>query len=298
MNFKVSLSDQIKQNIQAAATEVSRAHLTAAQSFMRDLSQMTYSKAQEMASQKLHSTRQQYVDNLSFDQVDQNNWVITLNKDVAHIEEGYSSFDMIKAGLASGKNAKRSKEGFNYIHIPLEHKQGPASSQSPLHSNPVQSGQAFETTKGDLAKDLKRLKGVFGVGQMGTFNYPSGAPVLGQVWKMSKDAFTPTWTMKNVFGDQISTQITGGKAIHKNLVGLTGIQYQDGKGVKTAYLTWRTVSEKTLNQWTQTKAGKKGQMRQGTWIHPGYSGAKIFPELEQWAIDQLNRELKRIFSEV
>lgn len=297
MNFKISLSQQIKQNIQTAATEITRAHLNAAQAFMRDLAQMTYAKAQEMASQKLHSTRQQYVDNLSFDQVDQNSWVITLDKNAAHIEEGYSSFDMLKAGLASGKNAKISKEGHKYINIPLEHKQGPAAAKHPLHSVPVQRGQIHETTKGDLAKDLKRLRGAFGVDQAGTLTHPGGAPVIGQVWKMNRDAFSPTWTMKNAFGDERSTQITGGKLIHKNLIGLTGIQYKAGRGVKTAYLTWRTASEKTLAGWVEGK-GKKGQMRQGTWIHPGYSGAKIFPELEKWAIDQLNRELKRIFSEV
>jgi hypothetical protein len=293
MNFKVSLQQRIIDNVKSAAGEITRSHLSAAQDFMKDLSYSVYAKAHEMAAQKLHSTRQQYTDALYYDDRSGLEIVIGLHATAAHLETGYDKFDMLQSGLLNGPNVKTSKEGHRYVRVPFEHSQAPAATGHPMNTRPVQIGQIGETTRGNLAKDLKRLKQVFGIS--GRVDLPSGAPAQGPVWTVGKTAGTPVWTMRDMFGDTRSASITGGRPISKNLVGLTSIQYKAGRSIKTGYMTWRTASEKTLNEWTKTKAGRAGKMRKGTWIHPGFSGAHIFPELERFAKEALDRELRRLF---
>lgn len=295
MNFKVSLQQEVIDNVKYAVGEITKAHMSAAQSFMKDLSYSVYAKAHELAAQKLHTTRQQYSDALYYDDKGGNEIIIGLHASAAHLEKGYDTFDMLKSGLLSGPNVKRSKEGHRYVRVPFENKQAPANPTHPMHNRPVQIGQIGETTRGDLSKDLKRLKRVFGIS--GQTKLPTGGPAQGPVWTIGRTPGTPVWTMRDMFGDTRSMSITGGKPISKNLVGLTGIQYKAGRSVRTGYMTWRTASEKTLQEWTQTKKGKAGKMRQGTWIHPGFSGAHIFPELERFAKEALSLELRRLFQE-
>lgn len=287
MRFKVSLADSIHIKIANAAEQLSQAHIRAAQSAMRDLAVETYAKAQEMASQRLNSTRQKYADSLSFDQAGDNHWVITLDGDAKYLEEGYPSFNQIEAGLARGPKSKVSKAGHRYVVIPFEHKQAAAAKGHPMHDVAVQRGQAAETTKGNLAEDLKRLKKIFGIKNpiMG----PGGQAVQGKAWSITKNEFGPQWSYSDAAGSQMTAAITGGRPIHKNLQGITGVQFQQktrggGERTKTAHMTWRIASE--------------NPNAKGKWIHPGFSGAKIFPDLEQWAASQLNMRLREIFDTV
>lgn len=278
MRFKVSLAEQLALRIASAAGQITMARAKAAQQVMRELAEDTHNKAQEMAGQRLNSTRQKYIDNLSFDQVGDNHWALTLNADAAYLEEGYSTFDMIKAGLTRGPKSKMSKKGHRYVSIPFEHAQAPGKSNHPQHDVPVQRGQQSETTKGNLAKDLMRLKQSFGL--KGTFKDQNGNPIYGKVFTVTKNPLGPMWNYSDVLGNK-DTAIMEGKEIHKNLAGLTGIQYKAGSKTKTAYMTWRTASE------NPESAGK--------WIHPGFDGAKIFPDLEQWAVQRIGQKLRDIF---
>ena len=284
MIFKVSLAQQLEYRIAEAAGQITAAHARAAQSAMKDLAIATYAKAQEMAAQRLHSTRQKYIDNLSFDQAGEGHWMVTLHGDAAYLEEGYGSYDMIKQGLARGPKSKVSKRGYRYVVIPFEHSTKAAGAGHPQHNQPVQIGQPQETTKGSLAQDLKRLKKSFEIPD--TYKDVNGNPIYGKVFTVTKNPLSPQWHYKDVLGQHDTANITG-KQIHPNLAGLTGIQWEQklrggGSRTRTAYMTWRVASENPEVQ--------------GKWIHPGFDGARVFPDLEMWAVQQINQRLREIFS--
>ena len=65
----------------------------------------------------------------------------------------------------------------------------------------------------------------------------------------------------------------------KNLDGLVKIQKTYGNKTQSTYMTFRRVS-------TNSKAG--------SWMHPGYAGAKIFPMVEQFIESQLDVILSSI----
>lgn len=70
-----------------------------------------------------------------------------------------------------------------------------------------------------------------------------------------------------------------GKDLAQNLQGLVKIQKTYEKKTESYYMTFRRVSD-------NTDASK--------WIHPGYKGANIFPDLERWTDVQIERILNEI----
>ena len=94
---------------------------------VRQMASMTHAKTQELASAKLQSTRQTYLDNLEFQEVDNGIWIVSLDQPALWIEEGRKAGDMTEDLLR--KNAKISKDGFKYKAIPFGH--GKTPSQTP-----------------------------------------------------------------------------------------------------------------------------------------------------------------------
>jgi|GEM_PF-4012310 len=286
MKFKVTLGDQLAMKMAAAAGAITTAHMLAAKKAMRDLTIAAHEKAIEMAGQRLNTTKQKYMDNLDYDVSGDNSWTVTLHGDAAYLEEGYGSYDMIKAGLARGPKSKVSKAGYRYVVIPMDHSEKYASPRNPRHLDPVQIGQAGESTKGTLAADLRRLKQVFGHRDDSGKNVPltnsSGDPVMGKAYTIKQTPFGP-WEYTNANGIK-KIEAIGGAPINKNLSGLTAIQWKDkANRTQTAYLTWRVASENPASQ--------------GKWQHPGFDGARIFPDLEQWAVNTIGVKLREIFQE-
>jgi len=95
---------------------------------VKQVASMTYAKTQELASSKLRSTRQLYLDNLSFQEVGQGIWVVSLDQPALWLEEGRKAGDMTEDLLR--KNAKIAKDGSRYKAIPFEHGKSPSQTSA------------------------------------------------------------------------------------------------------------------------------------------------------------------------
>ncbi len=108
---------ELKQEVQEAITQG-----------VKQLASMTHAKTQELASEKLQSTRQTYLDNLEFEEIQEGIWVVSLDQPALWIEEGRKSGDMTEDLLR--KNAKTAKDGSKYKAIPFDQARSP--SQTPM----------------------------------------------------------------------------------------------------------------------------------------------------------------------
>jgi hypothetical protein len=268
---------------------VTAAHLRAAPGAARDVAIQAHEKIREIVSDKLRSTKMEYLDSLSYGE-DGGLYTITLGGEAAYLETGYGSFDMkpgmlnSKAIVQTGKRAGQpwvqiGKDGNKYAAVPFEHGEAAAKSSHPEHDSPVRIGQPEQTTKGDLASDLKALREAFG--DEGITMGPGGQPVQGKVATWTKSKSGPQWSFKDVLGNSST------KSMEANpmLSGLTKIQYEvpkrkGGNMTKSAFLTWRIVSSKS-----------------NKWIHPGYGGVHAFPEVHAWASDALVRRVTELFQQ-
>lgn len=113
---------EMKEQVEKAVTEG-----------VRQVASMTYAKTQELASSKLKSTRDIYLDNLSFKEIENGIWVVTLDEPALWIEEGRKSGSMIPDLLK--KNAKIAKDGSRYKIIPFN--RGKTPSQTPVSAQPM-----------------------------------------------------------------------------------------------------------------------------------------------------------------
>jgi len=234
LDLKVKL-DELQIDMQNLAEETARDMV----SMMASLAEQTYEKAKEMASQKLHTTAQQYINALDHGQEDENTWVVTLHKDAEHLEDGYPGFHMLPK-LAQGPASKMGKDGHRYTVIPFKHTTAPA--------NPGNSKQA------DLASRLK-------------------SEIKMRQFKQVR-AGTSSKTGKYTTVERM----VSGASTHPYLKGLVRVReyksqehaHQKGSGpISSSYYTFRIASEK------QNPAEK--------WVHPGFVGVKIFPDVFQWA---------------
>ena len=80
----------------------------------------------------------------------------------------------------------------------------------------------------------------------------------------------------NAYQGKVATLVKTGI---KNLDGLTKYQNNYGKRAQSSYVTYRRVSENTPSS---------------KWNHPGYKGAKIFPDLEQFVSEQIDSIINKL----
>lgn len=98
------------------------------------------------------------------------------------------------------------------------------------------------------------------------------------VRKFGLDRMVRSATGKVVAGPVSRVPVGGGT--HRYLDGLTRIQQPvKGERGQSQLLTWRVMSENSP---------------EGSWIHPGIKGAKILPEVERWAENELERVISMI----
>jgi hypothetical protein len=86
---------------------------------VKQVASMTYAKTQELASEKLKSTRQLYLDNLKFEEIENGIWVVSLDEPALWLEEGRKAGSMIPDLLK--RNARTAKDGSRYKAIPFSH---------------------------------------------------------------------------------------------------------------------------------------------------------------------------------
>jgi len=225
---------------------------------MEVLSQQTMTKVQELAQSELHSTREKYLENLSYFQAAENTWVINLDEKALWIEEGMEPHSMLDQLLASPK-AKIGKKG-RYITVPFDQSKR-TSSQTSYQTDLTQA----------IKKELKsqKLPGL-GVIEKGV----DGKPKLGTLHRLN----VPTPLKTHEGPGQ------GRGAIGQPRQGVTGIPHLQGvrisqhklpggRVVKTA-MTFRTASE--------------SQRGKGVWEHPGTDEKLLLDKAFAWAQQELN----------
>ena len=235
-----SISDELKKEIEGA---------------VENLAGVAYANIIAKAQAELHTSRDDYVKNLSFDKIGDNEYLITLHGDWPNkIEEGYDAYSMKEGLLKSTKDVtvgprsgqkwvQKSKGGIKFAHVPLE--------KHPFSKAPKAS---------DLGAAIRKLT---------AYNRQGTKQKITQTFKDSQ-------------GNPISGKVAIARSDIKNLDRLTKFQHihtskTGTQSVQSLYLTWRTVSENS-----------KG------WQHPGWKGLKAFLETEKYIEDQLEQILNTL----
>lgn len=205
---------EVKQQVQAALEEG-----------VKSLASMTHAKTLELAQQRLKSSRKQYTDNLTFEEVMPGVWVVSLGEPALWIEEGRKSGSMVQDLLR--KNAKMAKDGTKYKAIPFDH--GKAPTQMPAKAQEIVA---------QLKRELKKE----GIPFKGIERDASGNPRLGVLHRLNLDSAKPTK-----------------KATTPALSGLTITQRMTSRGIiRRDIMTFRMVSEKHIQDGRWMHPGRQG----------------------------------------
>lgn len=222
---------------------------------VKSLATMTHAKTLELATTELNSVSKIYKDALSFQEIEEGVWVVSLDEKALWIEEGRKTGFMDELLNTKSPNAKgeikTSKEGNKYRVIPFEHSKKPSE----------QTKKAKELT--DQIRKVLKEKGIpykkLELGQ-------DGSPKLGLLHRF----------------DISSARI---KETHKDepLKGIAIYQKKDeatGK-VSRDVMTFRVISEKSE--------------KEGKWIYPENAkyaqGAKLMDKAFAWALVEWERSI-------
>lgn len=286
MKINISSPEEIAKILKDAIGDIGNTTESRLDKGLESVSRQAFEKAKELAAAKLYTTKQQYIDALSLEQIGPNIFAVRLDASAAHIEKGYNSYDM-KPGLL--KNAKkRSKQGYRYRAIPMEQSSAPAKSSHPLHNRPVQYQGRVEngqmklpmgaTTQGSLSADFDALKKIGNRFAKGSL--PSN--FTGKAWTATPDPLNRNnaiFTMGN--GQQYKANL--GRAFNPMMSGLSNMRApheSKPNKVRSAYLTFRMVSE--------------NPKQKNKWIHPGYNGAHILEQVQRWTEDNFAKMVESV----
>lgn len=236
------------------------------------LTMATHGHILEQVQQKLHSSRQKYVDALSFDKIGDDTWVISLDHPAMWIEEGIPpGTEMIDWLLGpgrsgKGKNIKTAKDGSRYRSIPLQHNKGPTQSTPKGTSLTDMLKQAMKERKipyGGIEKDA------------------TGKPKIGLLHSFDVKKLDNGKTVP--LGRSGKSMLQGVRVYQKPVKDKNG-----NTSVKKAILTFRTVSSKA-----------KGT---GAWVHTGFEAKHFLDDAYSWALSQWESKivpdlLDKVFSE-
>ena len=115
INIKL-IAEQLGKDIENISEQTQKAIQTA----IEQLSLNAYNEAQRLAMQRLNTTRENYLNSLKYEKLEDNLYVVYLdpnNAQANHTESGYSGFDL-KPGLLNGPKSRKTKTGRMNI-IPL-----------------------------------------------------------------------------------------------------------------------------------------------------------------------------------
>ena len=190
------------------------------------LASMTHAKTLELANNELKSLSQQYKESVSFQQIEENTWVISLDEKALWIEDGRSSGFM--QALLDGKSSKTSKDGHKYAIIPFEHSKNPSQ----------QSSQARELSN-QIKAELKKQK----VSYRKVEHHADGSPKLGLLHKFSIDSAR--------LKDSHKDSPLKGIAIYQKMNQKTGKVQRD-------VMTFRVISDKHKSEGKWMHPGRVG----------------------------------------
>lgn len=215
------------------------------------LASMTHAKVNELANNDLKSLSKKYKDALSFQQLEDNLWVVSLDMDKAgFIEDGRKSGFMQE--LLDSPKAKTSKDGNKYLSIPFEHSKNPTE----------QSSQAKALTD-EIRAELKKRD----IPYRSKLEYHSdGSPKLGLLHRFNIESARLKDTHKD--------SPLKGVAIYQRKNEKTG-------KVRRDIMTFRTISSKSKEEGRWIHPGMMGKFlfeKAWRWAEAEWE-QKILPEI-------------------
>lgn len=237
----------------------------------RNLAAMTHAKMVELASERLHSRRQNFIDALTLKEED-GVMIISLDASQRWVDDGMEPHSMLENLLKSPK-AHRAKDGSVYVVVPFEHGPGKGVTNSPASTQDVVS---------TVKAEMKRRK----IPWSKVERDDQGRPKLGQLHRFSIE-HSPLKTHegpgqgRGPIGDVKQgpnvRQRVGGGPSGGGIPFLRGVAvYQkamDGGGVKRSVMTFRIASSKMTGE--------------DIWKHPGLEPVHIFDDAFRWAEEQV-----------
>ncbi len=242
----------------------------------RDLAVATYGHIIEQVQQKLHSSRQKYIDSLSFEEVSEGVFEIRLSKEAMWIEEGMDRHEMIDDIIEGGSAPNyNKKDGSKFKRIPIQINKPP---------------NAQTASQRMIANVVKRELRKAGIKYGGIERDAQGKPLIGVLHKMDI-ADKPIKTHHGVgqgHGDvgHVIQGMGGTPILHGLTVAQKSMAHLAGKNIgqmqdpstRKDILTWRVISTK-----------HKGT---GRWIHPGVEAHNFFEDADTWMKSEWENSVK------
>jgi len=229
-----------------------------------DLAAQTHAHVVEQASSKLHSTRQKYVDALSYEQAGRGSWTVTLDNSAMWIEEGMPRHEMIDDLLKNGAQVSK-KTGARYRVIPLPIKsktQTPASGQA-IRIAAQKALRAAKINMRDIEKEV------------------DGRAKVGTLHKLD-EVGSPLRT-----GDGAGQ---GHGPIGHVRQGMTGTPFLKGMRVMQRQVqSAPPVIQRTAMTFRVVSSLMKGT---GRWVHPGVKAVNLMDEAKAWAEQEFEVRIK------
>jgi hypothetical protein len=227
-----------------------------------NLAAMTHAKVKEYAQQELHSSRQDFLDSVGFEEVAPGVWVVSVSEDGMWVEEGIPPNKDMKEGLL--KNAKTSKTtGNRYKVIPFHYGKAPSTQNLSTQTLVMhlknelnqENARRMKANK-NLPEDKKLEKIPFKKIERNA----DGSPKVGKLHEFN---FKNPNVMVGGTGRENTPRLQG-LAIYQKALG--------GGNARRDILTFRTVSS--------------GAASAGKWIHPGFEAKKFLDRALDWAINE------------
>ena len=236
----LALGDNLQTDLEKAGREAAE-----------QLTLASHSHLLELVQEKLHSTREKYLEGVSFKQIDKDTWAIELDPKMNWLEDGMPEHSMLDALLSSPK-AKTAKDGSKYLAVPFQHNKGP-SSQTPMQTsltNLVKAEfKARQIPYGGIEKDA------------------TGKPKTGllhafDVEKRGKGAVPVS---------KSGISLLAGVRVYQKEVK----DKQGNSSVKKAVMTFRMASSKHPDKWR----------------HPGLEARNFMEQTYEWALKEWDKKI-------
>lgn len=220
----------------------------------QSLAMQSHAHLMEEVQSKLNSTRQRYSDAVTFAPVNENVWVISLDRSMMWLEEGLPEHEMLDNLLKSPK-AKLAKDGSKYLVVPFQHNKGPTQQTS--------AARDLTTT---IKQELKKRQIPYGTIERDA----SGKAKTGLLHSFDI-MHEPTKTSEGPgMGHGPIGAVRQGNTAIPFLQGVRVYQKNTSAGVKKGIMTFRVASSKHRGS--------------GKWVHPGIEPRKFFDETAEWAM--------------
>lgn len=267
--FKINVDVSAISQLANKATEQL---LPAIQNGIQTLSTQTHLHIAENVNNSLHSSRQKYIDALKWQQVDNNTYLIVLEREAWWIEDGIAPGTemvdyLLRQANPNSKPPKTARDGSRYRAIPFQHNKGPT--QQTKTQNELK-----ETIRAEMSK-----RGIpYGKIEMGA----DGTPKLGKLHSFDiKDK--PLKTHQGVG--------QGWGEIGKPKVGATGIPFLQGVNIYQTKVKDKSGRESVQKQIMTFRIVSSKHKGTGRWVHPGFEPKKFLQEGYEWALKEWNDKI-------